>query len=1028
MSVSYFAYRVSKELESGIFIVHDSEEVDEFSSSLDFFLSLVGKGVASSPFYPYEIAPESSIPPSERVRRLRLRSLFDLVSLSGVFFVADLLSLIQPVVSRSAIRERTFIVKKGVPVGLGSMVEWLNDVGYKRVDYVGGVSEFAVRGSIVDVFSPFYDKPLRIDFFGDEVEDIRLFFLSNQGTLRKLEEAKIILPFEYSFRGDEFGYSLMKERSYLVDFSEFERMDVYSLVGERDVDVAYRRVMLFRERFSDVFLSSERIRDFLSSAHRFEDFEHVSLFPEEFSVDEKIEKMKSFGREGRVIIACASPLRMDRVEKFLKERGISFSVLRGSFPKERGIYLTDRYLRRGFADGSSGIAFVSFEDLFGRVVQRYVTPLAYRKRIFEPGSKVIHKKYGVGIYRGVKKLEVDGRVEELVEIDYRGSEKLYVPPGGLDQVFEYNGPAEVDSLRSSNFKKREESVRRSIKKILTELLHAYAKRRLVNREPYEVDTLFYSEFQASFEHEETPDQIRAIRDVERDMSSDRPMDRLVCGDASFGKTEVAMRAAAIAVFNGKQVVVMAPTTVLSLQHYRTFKDRFENFPVNIELLNRFVSGTRREQVLRDVKAGRVDILITTHSVYSDKVKFANLGLVVVDEEQRFGVRVKEKLKARYPHVDVLYMSATPIPRTMSMSLSGILDVSVIKTAPVVRKPIETFVMRRKERVVRDAILREVARGGEVFFIHNRIEDLESIKEELLRVLPGIKSEVVHAKMPKTTIKRVFGDFEKGKFHVLITTSIVESGLDFKNANTIIIDDAENFGLSDLYQLRGRVGRSDKVAYAYLLFRGDLSDKARQRLSYIREFIERGAGFNIAMRDLEIRGSGNILGKDQSGNVRGLGIDTYMSLMEEAIAEIKKEPRLREVEIHSRVECYIPDGYMPAEEKFAVYKALSSAKEIDEIEAFKESLIDRYGAMPRECSNLIELMAVKLLSQKLYVKKLLVSESEALLEFYVDANLDTGKLVKEVVRNGGRFMGEYVLHLEFGTEALSRLRKFLQMVV
>jgi transcription-repair coupling factor (superfamily II helicase) len=477
---------------------------------------------------------------------------------------------------------------------------------------------------------------------------------------------------------------------------------------------------------------------------------------------------------------------------------------------------------------------------------------------------------------------------------------------------------------------------------------------------------------------------------------------------------------------------MAPTTILSLQHYKTLLERFSDFPVNIAMLNRFSTKKDRESILNGLKKGTIDILVSTHSVYSDKIEFSNLGLVVIDEEQRFGVKIKEYLKSKYPYVDMLYLSATPIPRTLNMALNGIFDISVIKTPPLDRKPIETFVLKRKHSIIRDAILKELSRGGSVYFVHNNIETIERIKSELDSLVPFAKKSIVHAKMPKKEIKSIIEDFNDGKFNVLIATSIIESGLDIKNVNTIIVDNADKFGLSDLYQLRGRVGRGDRTAYAYLLRGAKITDDARKRLYFMKEFVERGVGFNLALKDMEIRGGGNVLGKDQSGKIKAVGFDTYASLIEEAISELKNEPVERDVEIRCSFGAYIDDDFANQEDKFTIYKMIYAAKTQEELEAVENEVKDTFGRLPKEVKNLFFIASLKIAAKKAFVKSLSISKKGVLVEFYVDANIKTDKLVKVLEKFKGKFISQFSVFFENSSSELADIYKdiknILQLIV
>ena len=1009
MNNSLLAYRLING-DSNALIVRNNSEIDEIADAADFFNNFFKKSFNIAKFYSYEIAPKSAIPPSNKIIRDRIYALYQLINSKNSLFLTNVDALVQPVIAEEKFIDSFFTLSINDNVKIDILVKKLLSMNYERVNYVESPGQFAVRGGIVDIFSCMYDKPIRLDFFDNNIDDIRLFFPSNQRTYEHLKQAVILIAGEYRYENDEFGYALMEQENHIAhlnDYNDFMHLKHCVSVDSDFLNNVYEKFQFYKDTTANLFLKREHIEQLIGQSQSC-DFSsnYMPLFADNLSIDEKIDVILEKSITNRIILTCASKSRLERVSRFLQDKGVKFSVINGDIqPVMYGFYLSDGFLKHGFWDRENSISFLGFEDLFGKVIQKPVVKTAYSRKIFENGSKIVHKNYGIGIYRGIEKIDVDGLYQDFLKIEYKDNDILYVPITNMELLFEYRGSAEIDSLKSNRWQRKQSSIKKSIRKILSELVHSYAQRQLIKRPPYTIDTIMYREFETSFEYEETPDQMKAIKDVENDMSKDVPMDRLICGDVSFGKTEVAMRAAAIAVFNNKQVVVMSPTTILSLQHYNTFKMRFENMPVRIELLNRFTTKKQKEGIYADLKNGKIDILIATHSVYSDKIKFLNLSLVIIDEEQRFGVKIKEHLKSRYANVDMLYLSATPIPRTLNMGLSGIFDISIIKTPPLMRKPIETFVLKRKSAVIRDAVLRELSRGGNVLFVHNRIEDIEHIKNELDSIIPNVAKGIVHAQMSKYDIKDTFKQFESNKIRILITTSIVESGLNLKNANTIIIDNSENFGLSDLYQLRGRVGRGDRTAYAYLLTHAGINRKAKQRLAYMKEFVERGVGFNIALKDMELRGTGNILGKDQSGNIKSIGFETYVHMMEEALAEMKKEPVSRDIEVKSSFDAYIPDEFAQIDDKFSIYKMIANSKNEEDIEIIHNDLKDRFGVLAKPVENLLYIAIIKIYAKAAFVKMLSLSKKGVVAEFYPDANIDTDKLIKEVEHLHGRFISQ-----------------------
>ncbi len=1035
---SLYAYSLLKHKTSKIVILKDNSEIDEMYFALDFFRHFFDAEFALERFYSYEIPPVSSIPPSSFITSNRIKTIYSLLNKQdkdGLILLTSINALFQPVMSEELFFDSFESFKKGDVVDIKWLTERLLKLNYTKKDFVEEPGDFAKRGSVFDVFSPLYDKPLRFEFFSDEIESIKKFYVANQRTSEYVNFCDIPPAREYDYKDDEFGYIKLANSShtaFLIDYAQINSFGVYKDFDEGFLKDVVSSVQFYKKSYGEsLFISQNRLDSFLKKAHDMTSCDDCSfLFVENASLDEKISAISKESKKNKVVIACASKTRAERVEKFLKDKGLyaSFDIK----SSKNGIYLSDYFLKRGFFDKKSRTAFVSFEDLFGKIIQNRSKKKTVRFKSFIQDSKVVHKDYGIGLYKGIKKIKIDSEFQDFIEIEYARNDTLYVPVYGADSVFEYHGDAKIDQLGSSRWKTSQENIKRSIKKILTELINTYAKRQLSQRKPFVVDMCEYREFEAMFEYEETKDQAKAVNDIKEDMQKLKPMDRLICGDVSFGKTEVAMRASAIAVFNAKQVVFMSPTTVLSLQHYKTICKRFEQFPVNVALLNRFSTKKERDTIIEGLKKGVIDILVTTHSVYSDKIEFADLGLVVIDEEQRFGVKIKEHLKAKYPDVDMLYLSATPIPRTLNMALNGIFDISIIKTPPLERKPIETFVLKRKSSIIRDAVLKELSRNGSVYFVHNNIENIETIKHELDNLVPFAKKAIVHAKMNKKDIKSTLNDFNNGKFDILIATSIIEAGLDIKNVNTIIIDNADRFGLADLYQLRGRVGRGDKVAYAYLLRPKEITQDAQKRLYFMKEFVERGVGFNLALKDMEIRGGGNILGKDQAGKVKAIGFETYASLIEEAAREMKNLPIERDVEIKCSFSAYIDDNFASEEDKFTIYKTIYAAKSLEELDDVKEEIEDTFGKLKEEIQNLFFIAYLRILSKNAFVKKLSVSQKGVLMEFYVDANIDTDKLVYVVNNYKAKFVSEFSVFFEnLGKEfeeIYLNLKNILQSIV
>ncbi|HAG07450.1 MAG TPA: transcription-repair coupling factor, partial [Peptococcaceae bacterium] len=590
----------------------------------------------------------------------------------------------------------------------------------------------------------------------------------------------------------------------------------------------------------------------------------------------------------------------------------------------------------------------------------------------------VHVQHGIGRYRGIVELEIEGVRREYILLQYAGDDKLYVPVDQLGLVQKYVGAEgeapRLSRLGSGEWARTRRRVKEAVREMAHDLLNLYAARQTRRGYAFAPDGPWQHDFEAAFPYEETPDQLRAVAEIKADMEKPRPMDRLLCGDVGYGKTEVAMRAAFKAVMDGKQVAVLVPTTVLAQQHYITFTRRFAGYPVKIEMLSRFKSHAEQKRIVRALARGTVDIVIGTHRLISDDVRFANLGLLIVDEEQRFGVVHKEKLKLAYPEVDVLTLSATPIPRTLYMSLVGIRDTSLLETPPQNRFPVQTYVLEEDPVIIREAINRELARGGQVYFVHNRVQDLDEVAAWVQGLVPEARLAVAHGQMDEEELERVMLDFVAGEYDILVCTTIIEAGLDIGNVNTLIVKHADQFGLAQLYQLRGRVGRSDRLAYAYFTFRRDkiLNEAAEKRLEAIRDFTDFGAGFKIAKRDLEIRGAGNLLGTEQHGHIAAVGFDLYCRLMAEAVREMKGEAPDTEVEtvVELPVTAYLPSDYVhDGDQKVRVYYTLANARDPADVEEMREELADRFGAPPPPVENLLAVSRLRALGKKLKVRSI-----------------------------------------------------------
>ncbi len=1003
------AYWIIKQKKRNIFVVTpDEKRAYDLYRDIVFFNHFFSKGRVVTLFPGYEFSPSTSLAPREEIVTWRLRTIYHLSLNTDVVCVLSSESLIQPMMPVEVFKRRCFTLREGETIRLENVVGKLSLLGYERTENVSKVGDFSVRGGIIDVFSPLYDKPARIDFYGDEIEYIKLFHIQNQLSFKSLDELTILPAREWNGEGGYARIINQSGRCYLTDNYDIFAVDNKDEVLKRGETIySFAKHSFSKEegetKPEDVLLNKERWHTVIDKTPYFitDDPSAPPLcvlkslsFLKGLSSSERINVILERSKKSKVVIACGSSFRKEKMEELFKERGDFLSISFVPF-----------YLSEGFYSPQDGTYFISCEDIFGKEKVKHLKKTFPSVPSLNVGDLVVHENYGIGIYRGIKRLNIGKEKWDFLCVEYKDGDKLYVPLTFLHLLSPYYGGEEIDSLRSRRWQLRKERAKKSIEKILSELVELYAKREIIEREPYNVDTLFYKEFCLKFAFQETPDQRKAISDIEKDMSKRRPMDRLICGDVSFGKTEVAMRACAICVANDRQAAVVAPTTILVMQHFYTFLDRFSDFPVNIKAITRFTTKKEREEIIRGIANGCVDIVIGTHSLFSPKMNFKNLGLVVIDEEQRFGVKEKECLKERYPNVDILSLSATPIPRTLNMALSGIRDMSIIATAPPERKSIHTHIVERKKSIIRDVIYREVLRKGQVFFVHNRIEDIEEVRRYLQGIVPDIQMEVIHGQMPKKRIEKITRAFLKGEFPLLISTAIVESGLDIGTVNTILIDDAQNFGLADLYQLRGRVGRGFREAYCYfLLSEKEFGMKARRRLLAISEFVERGSSLHLAIEDMHIRGGGNLLGKDQSGCIRGIGYELYMQLVEEVAHKIKKEPYRKVMPVHIKTDIgvYIPDFYIPESLKLDFYRRLSKLRDVNELRELYEEMIDRFGRPPQEVENLYDIIYMKILAQKIDVKTITLEGGKLDIEFYPDSRVDVDSLTRITQRFGGRF--------------------------
>ncbi|MCX8022981.1 MAG: transcription-repair coupling factor [Syntrophorhabdaceae bacterium] len=893
------------------------------------------------------------------------------------------------------------------------MLAYLDEKGYENVSLVREPGMYAKRGSIIDVYPPSLDHPVRIEFLGDEILSIRTFNPSTQRSNKELERVTITPA------------KVKVTDATLLDYIEEEMVLVHRGVDhllmktekedrpEGQIDKARERLLsCLNIDISGIQEDGGLVIEAISNEDLRLQFENRKT--EIFQL--LSEKLKGEWREVDFLYIFATTMRQaERLLEIFKNYGISLPIVEkiDNIDKTKEWAITVGPIRRGFR--TSKIIILTEEDIVGqkkRVVKKRWEGFDDFINSFKDlsiGDWVVHIDHGIGIFKGIVKLVVSGFTKDFISIEYQDGDKLYVPIEDLHLVQKYIGgekfKPKIDKLGTQYWKHTKSRIKRQIEDIAKELIDIYAQRELAEGHAYPDEDELFREMESKFEYEETEGQAEAIESVLKDLKSRRPMDRLICGDVGFGKTEVAIRAAFKVVMDNKQVAVLVPTTVLAQQHYKTFTERFKEYPIAVEMLSRFRGREEQKKILEDLKKGKVDIIIGTHRILQKDVVFKDLGLLVIDEEHRFGVKHKEALKEMKKNIDVLTLSATPIPRTLYMATTGIRDLSIINTPPLDRLAIKTTVVKFKDEVIKEGIKRELERGGQVFFVHNFIHNIGVVHDHLKRLFPEAKIAVAHGKMEGHVLEKIMLDFIDRKYDILLSTNIIESGLDISNVNTIFINNAHRMGLAELYQLRGRVGRGKRQAYAYLLVpkNEELTRDAIRRLKIMEELTELGSGFHIANYDLEIRGAGNLLGREQSGNINLVGFELYCNMLEEAIRELKDLPQEKDdfiAEINIPIDAYIPDSYIEDNtQKLIVYKRLSKIREEEELKDMEEELKDRYGEIPKALKNLLSIISFKIFLTGLKVRRVEYSHKQLVFHLSDKTKIDTKRLLF-LIKKGG----------------------------
>lgn len=933
-------------------------------------------------------------------------------------------ALAEKVARREVIDKHTLHLRKDTEIDLTETIKWLRENGFLEVDYVYEPGQFAARGSILDIFGYSHELPFRIDFFGDEIDSIRTFNIKTQLSERKLDEVAITSGVASQSSGESLLEYVDPSTLFVVRDAAFtvgrikaiasEKMSESAMMAvEADTDTDAMKQVVDAEAFARNFASFRQLRFTAaaqpdSEAKASVDF-HCSpqvIYHKNFELIS--ESFTRFISEGyKIYILSDSEKQIERLKVIFEDRGdkIDFVPVLST-------------IHEGFTDHSLKICVFTDHQIFDRF-HKY-TLKSDRARsgklalslkelsAIEPGDFIVHVDHGVGRFAGLLRTNVNGKTQEMIKLVYANDDIIFVSIHALHKLAKYRGkegvPPKINKLGSGAWNKMKERTKSKLKDIARDLIKLYAARKEEKGHAFAPDSYLQQELEASFIYEDTPDQLTATKAVKADMESDKPMDRLICGDVGFGKTEIAIRAAFKAAVDGKQTAVLVPTTVLAYQHYNTFRERLKELPVRVDYISRARTAKQVREIVRDLAEGKIDILIGTHKLIGKEVKFKDLGLLIVDEEQKFGVAVKEKLKQMKINVDTLTMSATPIPRTLQFSLMGARDLTALNTPPANRYPIITSVCAGGDDIVAEAVNFELSRNGQVFMINNRIEGLYELEAQVKRLVPDARVIVAHGQMPPEKLEKAIIDFANHDYDVLIATTIIESGIDMPNVNTIIVNNAQNFGLSELHQLRGRVGRSNRKAFCYMLVPPHipLSPVARRRLQAIESFSDLGSGIHIAMQDLDIRGAGNLLGAEQSGFIADLGYETYQKILKEAVTELRTEEfsdleqadRLGEEEtdyvadcvIESDMELLLPADYVPTEsERISLYQELDGIERELDLQEFKNRLIDRFGAIPDVTAELLRIPRLRRLARRLGIEKVALKQGKMYTYFVDESN-------------------------------------------
>lgn len=1065
-------------------ITYNEIQAKQIVKNLSYFLNDVK-------YFPKrEIAAYDYDAESNDIEYDRIEILNNIYNKKAKIIVTTIEAVMQKMISKDVLYQNILKLKIGDTINHDSLKNKLVQNGYKRVDLIENRGEFSVRGDIVDIGIA-ENEGIRIEFWGDDVDSIRTFRISSQRSnemiknvviypafeniledsvekvcerIEKnkkkydLEDIEIIREGEYASKIDKYFNEFYTRQNTFIDYiKDYEIFtDEPEKINQRINAIQKENESLIKsliEKERDVPEALENINQYVYNLDKTIELKEGDTLKNDFHTKEvnlfkgdvknlEIGIKEAIKSKKKVVILAGNSDNAEKIKKALEEDVVITPNIDDIILKPGEVVISEGALTNGFQDEDTKLLVISSDEFFAKTKKTKKVSDTFKsgeKIVFADlrvGDYIVHRNHGIGIFTGVNTIKEDGVTKDYIQLKYKDGDVLYVPTDALDNVRKYvgsEGTLRLNKLGTKDWENTKAKVKGNLRAVAKELIDLYAKREHTKGFAFSKDNVFQRQFEDSFPYKETNDQLRCIEEVKKDMENSRPMDRLLCGDVGYGKTEVAIRAAFKAVMDSKQVAYLAPTTILASQQYQEFKERMEEYPIKVELLNRFRTKKEQKDVVEKLKTGEVDIVLGTHRILSKDVEFKDLGLLIIDEEHRFGVKDKEKIKHYKNTVDVLTMTATPIPRTLQMSIVGIRDMSVIYEPPQNRKPIQTYVLEYDKEVIKEAITKELERGGQVFYIYNIVDTISVKALELQNLVPEARIAYAHGKMSGKEIEEIMQDFVDGKTNVLVCTTILESGIDIPNANTIIVENADRFGLAQLYQIRGRVGRSNRQAYAYITYRRDkmLSEDASQRLKAIKEFTEFGSGFKIATRDLQIRGAGSIFGEMQHGHIEQVGYDMYNRLLDEVVKEMKGEKveEEPEISIDLNVSSYIPEEYIEnASQKIEIYQDIANSRTEEDIQNIIDEIIDRYGEMPTEVNNLIEIARIKNLCRKTNIIKL-QQKQNGVVAFFKNI---PDEMLEKIIENYGskvRFSpGEKpYITLKIEKDTMKEIKEFLEKI-